>query len=120
MGALQNARSALFRTLQRTDGAAVTYHRGVSSVGVTAVRGRSQFDSPQDGGFIVQVTSDDWLVNAADLIIGGSVITPQSGDQIRHTVGATVYVYEVMNPPYSTSDLDRGGLRIHSKLIDTI
>ena len=39
------------------------------------------------GGVQMQWTDRDFLIPAADLVLGGSTVTPQRGDRINETVG---------------------------------
>jgi hypothetical protein len=40
-------------------------------------------------------TDRDFLIQAADLVVGTETITPQRGDQVKETVGSIVTTYEV-------------------------
>jgi hypothetical protein len=116
---LERLTRALGRAVASVAGAAVTYHRGASSVGVTATLGRSTFDTDDGYGATIQVTSHDFLVFKSELLIDGSAVVPASGDRIRRTIGGVVHVYEVMNPPYAPSGTTDVRYRIHSKFIKT-
>ena len=114
--------TGLLSTLQGSLGQAVTYHRGASSVSVTAVPGRSDYEVDTEYGVERSVTRD-FIIEAADLVIGGSVITPQRGDQVKQTVGSDVLVFEVMPPADGVDcyNLDQTGTscRVHARQVDT-
>jgi len=63
------------------------------------------------------------IVRTADLDLGAGPILPRAGDQVRETVGLSVFVYEVNapggQPPWRYSDPYRRVLRIHTKHIGT-
>jgi len=114
--------TGLMNTLQGFAGQTVTYHRGDASVSVTAVPGRSEYEVDTEYG-IERSYARDFIVEAADLIISGSTITPQRGDLIKQTVGDDVLVFEVMAPASGVDcyNLDQTGTstRIHTKQVDT-
>jgi hypothetical protein len=110
---------AVGRVVKTIAGATVTYHRGNASVSVTAARGRSSFNTDDGYGASIQVVSHDWLIDKADLLISGSVVEPEAGDQIKFNDGGRVRVYEVMTPPYSPSGSTEVRYRIHSKFLKT-
>lgn len=101
----------------------VTYERGIDSAAVSATVGRTVFEVDNGQGVLERIESRDFLMLAADLLLGGSPALPQRGDRIRETQGATTYVYEVMapgkEPEWRWSDAYRKTLRIHTKQIDT-
>ena len=95
----------------------VVYSRGISNVAVQATIGKTAFEIDDGYGMIEKWESRDFLIVAADLALGGAVITPQRGDKI--TDGGKVY--EVLAPgkedvcrpsdPYGVT------LRIHTKQV---
>ena len=97
----------------------VTYSRGAQSVAVNATIGKTEFEIEDDAGVVQRIESRDFLIQAADLLLGGSITLPVAGDQIRETQGSNTFVYEVMapgnEPPYQFSDPYRKLLRIHTK-----
>ena len=101
----------------------VVYQRGAEAKEVLATVGRTEFEQADDAGLIHRVESRDFLVRAADLDLGAGPILPRAGDQVRETVGAQVFVYEVNapggQPPFRYSDPFRRVLRIHTKHIGT-
>lgn len=102
---------------------AVVYQRGSDAKEVQATIGKTEFEQADDAGLIHRTESRDFLIRTADLDIGSGPILPRAGDQVRETVGATVFVYEVNapggQPPFRYSDPYRKSLRIHTKHIDT-
>lgn len=108
------AQCAAFRT------STVTYRRGVATVEVDAEVGHSDFDIVSDEGVVEQWESRDFLIAAADLILGGVEVLPAIGDEIVETIGSDDLVYSVMaptsdQPPWRYSDQWRITLRVHTK-----
>lgn len=101
---------------------AVSFVRGVLSVSVLATVGRTVFDVEREFGVVESVESRDFLVLATTLVLGGNLVTPQPGDRILETMGASVFTYEVSHPigsetPWRFSDQNRETIRIHTKLV---
>ena len=112
----------LWSQQKRHRGITVTYHRGLASIAVTAVMGKTTAEQADQYGIVQKVTCVDFIVEAVDLIVDDTQITPKSGDQIKRTAGYKILVYEVMSPgdrpavePSNTPEV----LRIHTKLVDT-
>ena len=107
----------------RCAGRTVTYCRGEQSVELVATVGRTPFEQVDTYGVVHRVESRDYLIIAADLVLGGVVRMPRVGDRIRETAGDQVRVFEVMapegEPPYRNSDPDGITLRIHTKHVAT-
>ncbi len=101
----------------------VVYHRGASSVELSATIGQTTFEQDYEFGGIQRIQSRDFLVRTADLVLDSAEVLPAAGDQIRETQGEKVFVYEVMapgsEPPFRYSDPYRKALRIHTKHIAT-
>ena len=104
----------------------VLYRRGTDEKEVQATIGKTEFEQVDDvggAGLIHRGESRDFLVRTADLDLGAGPILPRAGDQVRETVGTSVFVYEVNapggQPPWRYSDPYRRVLRIHTKHIAT-
>lgn len=104
----------------------VVYRRGTDEKEVQATIGKTEFEQVDDvggAGLIHRVESRDFLVRTAELDLGAGPILPRAGDQVRETVGTSVFVYEVNTPggqsPWRYSDPYRRVLRIHTKHIGT-
>jgi hypothetical protein len=102
----------------------VIYRRGVQQVAVQATVGRTLLKLDDGyGGVRMEWTDRDFLIHAADLVLGGSPTLPERGDVIRETQGAKTFIYEVMAPgkesPWRWSDVFRKVLRIHTKQVGT-
>jgi hypothetical protein len=114
---------AWFWTQQkRHRGVAVAYCRGLASIDITAVKGKTTAEQADEYGVVQRVTCVDFLVEAADLDFEETgQITPVSGDQIKQTAGGQVFTYEVMSPGDrpAVEPSEPGVLRIHTKLIGT-
>jgi hypothetical protein len=95
----------------------VTYVRGAASVVVKATVGRTQYETDDGHAVRVAFTERDFLIQAADLMLGGNVVTPQPGDRIRESQSGQVLVFEVIDWRYS--DPYRQTLRIETKHVAT-
>ena len=102
----------------------VTYQRGVDVATVKATIGRTVFEQVDDFGHRLRIESRDYLILAADLVLGDAVTLPQRGDRIVEQDGVKQQVYEVLapgkEPHYRHSDPYRQTLRIHTKHVETI
>lgn len=101
----------------------VVYGRGAEQVPVKATVGKTEFDLDDGSGLVVRVQSRDYLIQSADLVLGGVPSLPVAGDRIREAQGAATFVYEVNapgnEPHYRFSDPFRKLLRIHTKHVAT-
>jgi hypothetical protein len=97
----------------------VTYRRGSQSVTVAATIGRTQYQVEQHDGSFLRVWTRDFIVQTADLVLGGLRVDPKRGDTIEETAGGRTYTYEVCaptgNPPYEPADAFRAAVRIHTQ-----
>jgi len=97
----------------------VVYVRGAESVEVQATVGRTVFEQADEYGVVHKTESRDYLIRAAELVLGEVVVTPKRGDQVRETDGANTFVYEVLSPGdepvFRYSDPYRKALRVHTK-----
>ena len=96
---------------------AITYKRSSSTVTVMGTPGKTDYDVADESGLRVGSQVTDFLIIAADLILGGTATTPQHGDQIIFSGS----VYEVLNLPgdgcWRYSDPYKIALRIHTKQV---
>ena len=102
----------------------VTYQRGGDLVEVAATVGRKAYEIADEYGAVVQVDATDFIVAAADLVLGGETVEPQPGDRIRMTVTGGVEVYEVLAPGpgmahSEPADPYRMAWRVHTKHAST-
>jgi hypothetical protein len=102
----------------------LVYRRGAQQVAMQATVGRTLLKLDDGFGSVrMEWTDRDFLIHAADLVLGGSATLPERGDVIRETQGTTTFVYEVMapgkEPPWRWSDVFRKVLRIHTKQVGT-
>ena len=101
----------------------VVYQRGADQVAVQATIGKTEFEIDDGSGVIQRFQSRDYLIQTADLKLGGAPTLPVAGDRIRETVGDQTLVYEVLapgnEPHFRFSDPFRKVLRIHSKHVGT-
>jgi hypothetical protein len=101
----------------------VEYRRGDTGVAtVLATLGRSSFPVVSAAGVLEEVERRDYLVRAADLILGGAQTEPQAGDRIVETVAGREETYEVagagQEKAFRRSDGDGLTLRIHTVLVE--
>lgn len=101
----------------------VVYEREGESIELAATPGRTEFEQSDEYGGIQRWESRDWLVTTTDLVLAGVQTLPRPGDRIRHSVGASTLVYEVMSPAgmpaFKYTDPYRITLRIHAKQVGT-
>jgi hypothetical protein len=100
----------------------VVYRRGAVEITVQATIGRTLLKLDDGyGGVRMEWTDRDFLIHAADLVLGAVVVLPERGDVIRETQGDKTFVYEVMapgkEPAWRWSDVYRKVLRIHTKQV---
>lgn len=119
---LRTGQQWLASKLKSHGSSTVIYVRGENQVSVLATIGRTLMKLDDGyGGIRMQWTDRDFLIDPSDLIISGSVITPERGDTILETVGTKVYTYEVNapggEPAWRWSDPHRSLYRIHTKEI---
>lgn len=118
---LQDGAAWLGEQLKAVAGVTVAYHRGSSSIDeLTASVSVHEYEILDTDGIMVLVKSRDYIVHAADLVIG-TTITPRSGDRIVETIGGTPQTFEIMplgaQKEYEPLDADGVLLRIHTKRI---
>ena len=99
----------------------VIYVRGLDQVTVQATIGKTEFEIDDGSGIVERIQSRDYLIQAADLVLGGSETLPLPGDRIHETQGGTTFVYEVLSlgkePCWRYSDPFRKLLRVHAKYV---
>ena len=102
----------------------VIYQRGTDDIEVLATIGTTTFQVDDGDGAMLRVESRDYLILAADLMIGETPILPKRGDRIREASGGQVFVYEVMapgdEPCWRWSDAYRQTMRIHTKQVEIV
>lgn len=97
------------------DGASITYTRGATALSITAVRGRTSYETSSSDGTLIRMATPDYLVKASDIT---ALTEPAAGDTI--TDGTAVY--EVMSlsgeNPWQWADWpNKTVYRIHCKQI---
>lgn len=119
---LQTGSDWLQAQLQQHASQPITYRRGNNTVAVTAVIGRTEFELDNEFGVLKKIESRDFLIPAADLVLNGTPVLPERGDEIEEAQGSATYTYEVMapgnEPAWRWSDAFRNTLRIHTKQTD--
>jgi len=106
-------------------GLTVTYHRGASSVEVTAVAGQTPQELVDSHGTVIRQEVRDFIIEAAaiDFGDGAGPVEPQPGDRIKERRDYTLHLYDVMplgNAPCFEEVPPQGvNLRIHTKAVGT-
>lgn len=119
MGLLGSGVTMIDRFLGYAKGETVTYSRGVQSCTPTAVPAANDYQAVDGEGGTTLIHSLDWLLTAADLVLGGALAEPQPGDRIETAAGR---IYEVLPVDglhcfrYSDEPTNTR-LRVHSKLV---
>jgi len=117
----------LDRSLKQVGQVQITYSRGVQSAVIAACVGRTAFAQAAPAGTSGPAPAiiwgdRDYLVLAADLVLGGSAVEPQRGDRITETIAGTARTFEVLAPPgepaWRYSDAGRTTYRIHAKEVE--
>lgn len=122
---LQRAAERLADRLLDQASVTVTYRRGASSVSLAAVLGHQLLRvSDGRGNTKVERTDRDFIIRAADLVIGGSVVEPRRGDRIDLTTGSTTERFDVMapgdEPPWRYADPHKQLIRVHTKHVGSV
>lgn len=110
----------LIAKLREHASTAIVYSRGVATVSVSAVVGRTERELNDGTGAVHRWTARDYLILATDLVLSGNVTEPQEGDRISETMpDASVRVHEVRgafggSAPWEWSDPAQTTLRIHT------
>jgi hypothetical protein len=116
-----------YQRLAASAAVTVTYGRGGQSVELQAVPAETAVRVEDAEGLSVRAKRRDWIVTAADLVIGGQVILPEAGDTIRVAVGdppdQEIQVFEVQRlvgeSHYYACDDEGRVLRVHARHVDT-
>ena len=113
---LKNALSWLESQRKKHLTSLVLYKKGNDLVEIPATIGKTIFRVEDNYGRIVHYESRDYLISSADLLINGTVVPPEKGDEIIDDG----FIYEVMapanEPEWRYSDSFRNTLRIHTKM----
>lgn len=112
------------RALAGVRGVDAVYWRGTDSVPLRVVLGRTSHDVADAQGVVTTWQSQDALVEASTLRLGGALAVPERGDEIRIELAGVVTVFRVQfpdpnQPPFRFSDPHRQILRIHAAEIGT-
>ncbi len=119
----QHAAAALSSVFKAVSDETVTYTRGNASNEELSVSfGKSEFEAVGEHGQILEVITEDIVLDTADLTLNDVVVKPQRGDKVVRVLpsGDTV-TYEVCPPdksmkPYKLSCQDLR-MRIHLKRV---
>lgn len=118
---LQDGVAWLGGQLKDHAGTSIAYQRGANTVTLTGTATLHEYEIVDQDGFSATVLSRDYIVHAADLVLGGAEIAPRAGDQITETIGAVACSFEVMplgmKKEYEPVDRDGLLLMIHTKKV---
>jgi hypothetical protein len=99
----------------------VVYQRGSDRITVKATVGSTRFESEDTLGRILQSSSRDYLITAADLVFDSEQVEPAAGDRIIETLAGVDRAFEVMPqagaPAFAYSDQSNLTLRVHTKYV---
>ncbi|QDV53703.1 hypothetical protein [Gimesia fumaroli] len=101
----------------------LTYTQGDNTIeDLKGTQGSTDWRTTDSDGFPLRKTSVDWLVKAADLVVGGNPVLPKRNDLITRVLGGVSRVYQVLpfgddEQEYRFMDAGRTMLRVHTKLM---
>lgn len=105
----------------------IVIRRGPLSVSLSATLADSLLrTSDRAGNTKIERTDRDFIFTAADLILGGVVVTPERGDKVDVTFGSTVSRYEIMafgggtEPHWRYEDNHNILIRVHTKFVGNV
>ena len=119
MSVIDEAFDWLNGQLKQHESRQVTYWALGDSVTITqATLGQTRTELDNGDGAIVEGRVCDWLIDAADIVIGGRAILPEPGHAIIDASGDKTIEYLVTDmgnePCYRFMDRRQKKLRIHS------
>jgi hypothetical protein len=94
----------------------VRYKRGESHVDLKATVGKTDFEVGEEGSFKVGSHVVDFLVTASDLIINGSAVFPELGDEIIYNDKTFTVLHLPSEGFWRWSDPYGNTMRIHTKV----
>ena len=97
----------------------VTYRRGAASVTLLATVAATPFDLVTDAGAAMTIVSRDYILRAADLVLGGSAVTPRPGDFVDEVLAGATVSHQVLAsaglPHWRWEDHERTTIRVHTQ-----
>lgn len=118
---LREAAAGLFDTFDDSDLVSIRYKRGVLNVLLQAIPGESRHDVVGSDGGVRTVRTVDWVIKAAELVLGGSVVLPVRGQDVieqLNSTGGVVATFAVTHPagaePYRYCDHYQTLIRIQT------
>lgn len=108
-----------FRALRRKQGVPIVYRRQTESAELVGVLGVTLHDVADAQGVLTTWESQDVLVEASQLVLGGTKTKPREGDEIHLTlegeaIRLCVQFPDGGRPPFKYSDAYRQLMRIHT------
>jgi hypothetical protein len=111
------------QSLKRLAGLEGVYARGaIESEPIIGVPTQHEYEvEDNETGLPTRVISYDWRFTASELVLGGNVITPRSGDRWKPTIGDVEETYEVLpigkRPCFERLDTSGVLLLVHTKKV---
>jgi len=101
---------------------AVLYSRAAQSVTVRATPDRGRYEGSADAGLSESWETQDYLLRAEDLVLGGAKAVPAAGDTILDGTGN---LYEVCSPGggiavWEWEDVAQLDYRVHCKRVAAV
>lgn len=110
------------QSLSGSAGVEITYSRDADSVTLTATPGETVFDALDQGGNVIQIISQDFIVARSDLVLSGAAVVPARNDKIVQTVNGAEIEYRLLIdfglPHFREMDAYGKGFRLHTKRIE--
>jgi len=119
--AVARAALGMAQSLKRLAGLAGVYARGATeSDPIIGVPTQHEYEVEDDEtGLPTRVISYDWTFAASELVLGGNVITPRSGDRWKPIIEGAEELYEVLpigkRPCFERHDAAGILLVVHTK-----
>lgn len=118
MGTFAEHVSAGMGALRSFAGETVLLSRGVATGSCLAVQTRRPYEATDEGGLVTVILSEDFLVAAAEYLIGGVAVVPAAGDRLEVSSGD---VFEVMplagGNHFDWRDAAKTEMRVHTKRV---
>ena len=115
-----NVKAAL-EHIRKAVGKKVKYKRGTDTVTLSAARGNTFFRYRAEDNIRIQYEEKEFLIGVDDLVLAGSKVQPQRGDEIIEEYGTKTYTYQVIQTDaaddvWSFSDAGKTTYRVFAKL----
>jgi hypothetical protein len=122
MSSFTSAVTNALRSISNVAGTEITYARGNDWIRLTAVPGKTIFDSDETNNVVGEFRTRDYIIDASTLLLNDVLTTPLRGDLITEVINGITNVYEVNRPdggndqPWRYSDYGQSFIRVHTLL----